>query len=137
MELTWDFSNPFRSPEWICSNLVVPPHKYYVSLYSDVLFSMEFSLQMMIFAWDGYAQFAWGANELRPSTKIGHSASIFGQSPLGLLVHWTASAPSVLCFLFASTSDRRNKKNVILEWGYLPILAIFFGGKRRTKLTIS
>ncbi len=40
-------------------------------------------LKMMMFAWDGYAKFAWGANELRPVSKIGHSASIFGQSPIG------------------------------------------------------
>ena len=41
---------------------------------------------MMKHAWDSYAQHAWGANELRPISKRGHSASIFGSSQLGATV---------------------------------------------------
>ncbi|KAI6183141.1 Alpha-1,2-Mannosidase [Aphelenchoides bicaudatus] len=38
---------------------------------------------MMKFAWSNYRRFAWGHNELRPVSRIGHSASVFGASPLG------------------------------------------------------
>jgi mannosyl-oligosaccharide alpha-1,2-mannosidase len=38
---------------------------------------------MMKFAWSNYRRFAWGENELRPVSKIGHSASVFGSSRLG------------------------------------------------------
>ena len=38
---------------------------------------------MMKHAWDGYANYAWGKNELRPVTKRGHSASIFGSAAMG------------------------------------------------------
>lgn len=41
------------------------------------------TLQMMKFAWDNYKKFAWGANELRPVSKMGHSASIFGSGRTG------------------------------------------------------
>ena len=34
-------------------------------------------------AWDGYAQFAFGQNELKPISKTGHSAGIFGGSAMG------------------------------------------------------
>ena len=40
-------------------------------------------LQMMKHAWDGYSNYAWGKNELRPVTKRGHSASIFGSAAMG------------------------------------------------------
>ncbi|PAV84062.1 hypothetical protein WR25_10205 [Diploscapter pachys] len=39
--------------------------------------------KMMKFAWDGYKQYAWGENELKPISKRGHSASIFGSGPMG------------------------------------------------------
>ena len=42
--------------------------------------SLSPPLQMMKHAWDGYANYAWGKNELRPVTKRGHSASIFGSA---------------------------------------------------------
>lgn len=35
---------------------------------------------MTLFAWSNYEKYAWGENELRPITKTGHSASVFGQS---------------------------------------------------------
>lgn len=31
-------------------------------------------------AWHGYVDFAWGENELKPLSKHGHSASIFGKN---------------------------------------------------------
>lgn len=37
------------------------------------------SPQMMQFAWDNYKRFAWGANELRPVSKQGHSSNLFGK----------------------------------------------------------
>ncbi|EDV24955.1 uncharacterized protein TRIADDRAFT_25192 [Trichoplax adhaerens] len=35
---------------------------------------------MMQHAWNGYVKYAWGSNELRPSSLSSHSASIFGSS---------------------------------------------------------
>lgn len=31
-------------------------------------------------AWDGYVKYAWGDNELKPLSKRGHSAAIFGKN---------------------------------------------------------
>ncbi|GIY29886.1 mannosyl-oligosaccharide alpha-1,2-mannosidase IA [Caerostris darwini] len=41
---------------------------------------------MMKHAWDNYAQYAWGQNELRPLSKRGHSAGIFGKSAMGATI---------------------------------------------------
>lgn len=41
---------------------------------------------MMQHAWTGYANHAWGSNELRPISKSGHSASIFGASSSGATI---------------------------------------------------
>ncbi|VDM34395.1 unnamed protein product [Toxocara canis] len=38
---------------------------------------------MTKFAWDSYEKYAWGMNELRPSSQTGHSASIFGYGETG------------------------------------------------------
>ena len=35
---------------------------------------------MTIFAWNGYKKYAWGKNELRPISKTGHLAGIFGHA---------------------------------------------------------
>lgn len=43
-------------------------------------------LQMMKHAWDNYVRYAWGKNELRPISKRGHSASIFGTMSLGATI---------------------------------------------------
>lgn len=43
----------------------------------------RFVLQMMKHAWDGYAKYAWGGNEVRPSSKTKHTNSIFGTSDMG------------------------------------------------------
>ncbi len=43
-------------------------------------------LQMMIHAWGGYEKYAWGANELKPISHMGHSASIFGRTSLGATI---------------------------------------------------
>ncbi|WAR07139.1 MA1A2-like protein [Mya arenaria] len=42
--------------------------------------------EMMKHAWDSYKKYAWGSNELRPISKQGHSASIFGTSTLGATI---------------------------------------------------
>nr|AAW25980.1 SJCHGC03680 protein [Schistosoma japonicum] len=39
--------------------------------------------EMMKFAWNGYATYAWGSNELRPVSKTGHLPSVLGTEPLG------------------------------------------------------
>ncbi|CAB4068260.1 MAN1A_C [Lepeophtheirus salmonis] len=43
----------------------------------------DFVRNMMKHAWDNYAKYAWGSNELRPISRRGHSASVFGSSPMG------------------------------------------------------
>ncbi|KAK6055829.1 glycosyl hydrolase family 47 [Cooperia oncophora] len=42
--------------------------------------------QMTKFAWDCYRKYAWGANELRPVSKTGHSASVFGMGDMGATI---------------------------------------------------
>merc|ERR1719500_1435294 len=41
---------------------------------------------MMQHAWDGYAKYAWGKNEVRPVSLRGHTASIFGQASMGATI---------------------------------------------------
>ncbi len=41
---------------------------------------------MIRHAWDGYAQYAMGENELMPLSKKGHSSSIFGKTKLGATI---------------------------------------------------
>lgn len=41
---------------------------------------------MMKHAWDNYVRYAWGKNELKPVSKRGHSASIFGANSLGATI---------------------------------------------------
>ncbi|XP_033230510.1 mannosyl-oligosaccharide 1,2-alpha-mannosidase IA-like [Belonocnema kinseyi] len=42
--------------------------------------------EMMKHGWDNYVRYAWGKNELRPISKRGHSASIFGASTMGATI---------------------------------------------------
>ncbi|KYQ47770.1 Mannosyl-oligosaccharide 1,2-alpha-mannosidase IB [Trachymyrmex zeteki] len=42
--------------------------------------------RMMKHGWDNYVRYAWGKNELRPISKRGHSASIFGASNMGATI---------------------------------------------------
>ena len=39
---------------------------------------------MALFGWSMYEKYAWGENELKPVSKIGHSAGIFGSNPTKL-----------------------------------------------------
>ena len=41
---------------------------------------------MMKHAWKGYRTYAWGSNELRPVSKKGHSAGIFGSGNSGATI---------------------------------------------------
>ena len=41
---------------------------------------------MTLLAWNGYKKYAWGTNELKPLSKTGHSAGIFGQGSLGATI---------------------------------------------------
>ncbi len=43
----------------------------------------NFVKDMMKFSWNNYVTYAWGENELRPVSKKGHSAGIFGTTKLG------------------------------------------------------
>lgn len=49
----------------------------------DVRQKRNFIKNMMTHAWKNYVDIAWGENELRPVSKKGHSAGIFGMSQLG------------------------------------------------------
>lgn len=46
----------------------------------------DFVKNMMIISWDNYKKYAWGDNELKPISKRGHSAGIFGTSKLGATI---------------------------------------------------
>lgn len=37
----------------------------------------------MLNSWSNYKAYAWGENELKPISKIGHSMSVFGRAHLG------------------------------------------------------
>uniref|UniRef100_A0A7E4VWN9 alpha-1,2-Mannosidase n=1 Tax=Panagrellus redivivus TaxID=6233 RepID=A0A7E4VWN9_PANRE len=41
---------------------------------------------MMQFAWNNYKKYAWGANELKPISMMGHSASVFGSGRSGATI---------------------------------------------------
>ena len=41
---------------------------------------------MMEKAWNGYVQHSWGQNELKPISKMGHSANIFGSQSMGATI---------------------------------------------------
>lgn len=41
---------------------------------------------MMKFAWQMYVKYAWGQNELKPLSRRGHSASVFGSTALGATI---------------------------------------------------
>ena len=42
--------------------------------------------EIMLHSWNNYVKYAWGQNELKPLSKSGHSAGIFGQSALGATI---------------------------------------------------
>lgn len=46
----------------------------------------DFVKKMMKTAWGGYAKYAMGENELKPKSRTGHSAGIFGSSKMGATV---------------------------------------------------
>ncbi|XP_063712401.1 mannosyl-oligosaccharide 1,2-alpha-mannosidase IA-like isoform X2 [Symsagittifera roscoffensis] len=46
----------------------------------------DFVRNMMKHAWGGYKQYGWGANEVRPVSKKGHSAGIFGSGNSGATI---------------------------------------------------
>lgn len=44
-------------------------------------------VQMAQHAWYGYAKYAWGDNELKPISRRGHTAAIFGKNTkLGVMI---------------------------------------------------
>jgi len=43
----------------------------------------NFIKDMMLFAWNGYVQYAWGENELKPISKKPHLQGIFGRGKMG------------------------------------------------------
>lgn len=51
---------------------------------SDVKMKRDKIKEMALFGWKNYEKYAWGENELKPLSKIGHSAGIFGNKPTKL-----------------------------------------------------
>jgi mannosyl-oligosaccharide alpha-1,2-mannosidase len=41
---------------------------------------------MMEKAWGGYVKHSWGQNELKPISKMGHSANVFGSQSMGATI---------------------------------------------------
>ena len=50
------------------------------------MFLSVIPVQMIKLAWDGYAEYAMGENELKPISKRGHSAAVFGKTHLGATI---------------------------------------------------
>ncbi|KAK0425471.1 hypothetical protein QR680_009221 [Steinernema hermaphroditum] len=67
------------------ANIPAPPSREGINLsgISENADRRDFIKKMMKFAWDNYKRYAWGANELKPISKSGHSASIFGSGDTG------------------------------------------------------
>ncbi|KAG8288330.1 hypothetical protein J6590_018850 [Homalodisca vitripennis] len=42
--------------------------------------------EMMKHAWDNYVRYAWGKNELRPLSLVGHYGSVFGSASMGATI---------------------------------------------------
>jgi mannosyl-oligosaccharide alpha-1,2-mannosidase len=49
-------------------------------------FRRNFIKDMMRHAWHGYANYAWGYNEVRPVSKLPHTESIFGGEKMGATI---------------------------------------------------
>ena len=62
---------------------------HYVCIYRFLNINLQtdfLSFQMMKHSWDSYVKYAWGHNELKPISRRGHSASIFGSSQFGATI---------------------------------------------------
>ncbi|CAF0871281.1 unnamed protein product [Brachionus calyciflorus] len=53
-------------------------------LNSDIKMKRDKIKEMTLFGWKNYEKYAWGENELKPLSKVGHSAGIFGNKPTKL-----------------------------------------------------
>uniref|UniRef100_A0AC34R7A7 Alpha-1,2-Mannosidase n=1 Tax=Panagrolaimus sp. JU765 TaxID=591449 RepID=A0AC34R7A7_9BILA len=67
--------------------------------------------EMMKFAWEGYKNYSWGANELRPIAKQAHSQSIFGGSAMGATIVDGADT----LFIMGLTKEFEEAKKYIAE----------------------
>lgn len=53
---------------------------------TSLAYRRDFVRNMVKFAWESYHRYAWGANELRPLSRTGHSASIFASGNTGATI---------------------------------------------------
>ncbi|KAE9549711.1 hypothetical protein FO519_007075 [Halicephalobus sp. NKZ332] len=67
--------------------------------------------EMMKFAWEGYKNYSWGANELSPIAKIPHTQSIFGGSSMAATI---VDAADTL-FIMGLTKEYEDAKKFIEE----------------------
>ena len=70
---------------------------------------------MMQHAWNGYVSYAWGTNELRPISKGGHSASIFGAGSMGATI---VDAMSTMYLMDMKEEFERGKKWIALSLNF-------------------
>ena len=74
---------------------------------STVRAQRQFVKQMMSHAWDSYAKYAWGHNELKPLTLTGHTSDIFGgDNRLGATI---VDSLSTLYIMNMTTEFRRGR----------------------------
>jgi len=72
-----------REVDHLASNLMIQDAK---DTFPDIRTKRDKVRQMMVHAWKGYVDHAWGFNELKPISKTSHNASIFGSAPLGATI---------------------------------------------------
>jgi len=64
---------------------------------------------MALFAWSNYEKYAWGENELKPITKQGHSAGVFGSAPTRLGATIVDGLDTMFLMGFKSEYERGRK----------------------------
>ena len=74
----------------------------------------DFVKNMTLHAWTGYKKYAWGKNELRPISHVGHSAGIFGGAGSSDLGATIVDAMDTL-WLMGFTEEFRIGETWILE----------------------
>jgi hypothetical protein len=75
-DLTSSSSNPKTEYEAPSNNVLAEKNEYELSITAK----RNKIKEMALFGWKNYEKYAWGENELKPVSRMGHSAGIFGSS---------------------------------------------------------
>ncbi|XP_044009305.1 mannosyl-oligosaccharide alpha-1,2-mannosidase IA-like isoform X2 [Aphidius gifuensis] len=83
--------NPRDRSHKVPSSKSIGPEKYQINEPKPPLDSLtnqrrDKIKEMMKHAWSNYVTYAWGENELKPISKRGHSASVFGATKMGATI---------------------------------------------------